>query len=397
MHEVGHTLGLRHNFRSSRVYSDASSCPTRSSRARTRITGSVMEYAPSQPRRGHGPRACCWHAVQQLTLGPYDYWAIEYAYKPLATRPAEAGRAARRSPSRSAEPQLAYGTDEDNFLGIDPESLQFDLGNDVVGVRDEAHRDRARPAQAPGDARARARPGLHRAAPLGRAMRSATSASAAGVLGAPDRRRAHAARLARQRPRSAAAGAGRATSARRSTSSRAACSSADSFRVSPALQRKLAHRLPGARRRAVRAARPRPPTDFSLAQQVLGAAARVARPADERHRRRRACSDSESEGAGTGRCAAACPSCTAASTARSGASSAQRRHRPAAPRAAARARQPASPAMLLRPGASSRADARSLRAHPGAGAARADPDRARTRRRPGRRSARASAGQRRHA
>lgn len=35
--------------------------------------------------------------------------------------------------ARSAEPQLAYGTDEDNFLGVDPESLQFDLGSDVVG------------------------------------------------------------------------------------------------------------------------------------------------------------------------------------------------------------------------------------------------------------------------
>ena len=34
--------------------------------------------------------------------------------------------------ARSAEPMLAYGTDEDFFLGIDPESLQFDLGSDVV-------------------------------------------------------------------------------------------------------------------------------------------------------------------------------------------------------------------------------------------------------------------------
>ena len=33
---------------------------------------------------------------------------------------------------RSSEPLLAYGTDEDNFLGIDPESLQGDLGNDAV-------------------------------------------------------------------------------------------------------------------------------------------------------------------------------------------------------------------------------------------------------------------------
>src|SRR6185436_1349964 len=27
---------------------------------------------------------------------------------------------------------LAFGTDEDNFLGVDPDSLQFDLGSDAV-------------------------------------------------------------------------------------------------------------------------------------------------------------------------------------------------------------------------------------------------------------------------
>jgi hypothetical protein len=67
----------------------------------------------------------------QLTLGPYDYWAIEYAYKPI--HPDHEKPELERIAARSAEPQLAYGTDEDNFLGIDPESLHFDLGNDVLG------------------------------------------------------------------------------------------------------------------------------------------------------------------------------------------------------------------------------------------------------------------------
>ncbi|HSB99124.1 MAG TPA: zinc-dependent metalloprotease, partial [Burkholderiaceae bacterium] len=62
--------------------------------------------------------------------GPYDYWAIEYAYKPIAPEREDAELQAIAS--RNAEPQLAYGTDEDNFLGIDPESLHFDLGNDPV-------------------------------------------------------------------------------------------------------------------------------------------------------------------------------------------------------------------------------------------------------------------------
>ena len=47
-------------------------------------------------------------------------------------RDALVGELLQRIAARSAEPQLAYGTDEDNFLGVDPESLHFDLGDDPV-------------------------------------------------------------------------------------------------------------------------------------------------------------------------------------------------------------------------------------------------------------------------
>jgi len=128
MHEVGHTLGLRHNFRSSRIYNDKQlSDPAFT--AEHGITGSVMEYAavnlaaPGTPKDKQP-------TPFNTTLGPYDYWAIEYAYKPIdaGKEDAELSKIA----ARSAEPQLAYGTDEDNFLGVDPESLQFDLGSDVI-------------------------------------------------------------------------------------------------------------------------------------------------------------------------------------------------------------------------------------------------------------------------
>ena len=64
------------------------------------------------------------------TYKTYDYWAIEYAYKPIAA--GDEAAELRRIAARSSEPQFAYGTDEDNLLGLDPESLQFDLGDDVV-------------------------------------------------------------------------------------------------------------------------------------------------------------------------------------------------------------------------------------------------------------------------
>jgi len=125
MHEVGHTLGLRHNFRASRAYTDAQLSDPEFTRTHA-LTGSVMEYAPVN-LAGPGARQV---APFQTTLGPYDYWAIEYAYSPLA--PADEKAALERIAARSSEPELAFGTDEDNFLGIDPDALQFDLGNDPL-------------------------------------------------------------------------------------------------------------------------------------------------------------------------------------------------------------------------------------------------------------------------
>ncbi len=128
MHEVGHTLGLRHNFRSSRIYTEQQlSDPAFT--AANGLTGSVMEYAPINLAAPGVPREA-QATPFNATLGPYDYWAIEYAYKPIA--PEQEAAELSRIAARSAEPLLAYGTDEDNSLGIDPETLHFDLGADVL-------------------------------------------------------------------------------------------------------------------------------------------------------------------------------------------------------------------------------------------------------------------------
>ena len=128
MHEVGHTLGLRHNFRASRIYTEAQLADPAFT-ATNGITGSVMEYAAinlAAPGVPFDRQATPFSS----TLGPYDYWAIEYAYRPVT--PAEEATTIAKIAARSAEPELAFGTDEDSFLGIDPETLQFDLGTDVV-------------------------------------------------------------------------------------------------------------------------------------------------------------------------------------------------------------------------------------------------------------------------
>ena len=129
MHEVGHALGLRHNFRASRAYTEAQLSDPEFTRAYG-TTGSVMEYnavnLPSPGKTGGMPF--------QTTLGPYDYWAIEYAYKPMpAGSTPETERAElQRIAARSSEPLLAFGTDEDIFFGLDPETIQLDLGNDPL-------------------------------------------------------------------------------------------------------------------------------------------------------------------------------------------------------------------------------------------------------------------------
>ena len=132
MHEVGHTLGLRHNFRASRVYTQQQLADPAFTHEHG-ITGSVMEYAPINLNGADEPRERYGSPFND-TLGPYDYWAIEYAYKPLASglSAADERAALQKIARRSAEPLLAYGSDEDNFIGVDPESLPFDLGSDVI-------------------------------------------------------------------------------------------------------------------------------------------------------------------------------------------------------------------------------------------------------------------------
>lgn len=131
MHEVGHALGLRHNFRGSRWRTAQELGDAALTQAQGH-SASVMDYAPINLPAPGQPAG----APFQTTLGPYDYWAIEYGYKPLPDEPAAQQAALQAIARRSAEPEqalaLAYGTDEDNLIGLDPHALTFDLGRDPV-------------------------------------------------------------------------------------------------------------------------------------------------------------------------------------------------------------------------------------------------------------------------
>jgi hypothetical protein len=125
MHEVGHTLGLRHNFKGSTMLPNDQLHDTKITHAKG-LTGSVMDYNPVNL----APKGVKQGDYFTTTLGPYDYWAIEYGYKPLSggNEAAELQKIA----ARGAESGHDYGTDEDTFLASDPLINRFDLGADVM-------------------------------------------------------------------------------------------------------------------------------------------------------------------------------------------------------------------------------------------------------------------------
>jgi hypothetical protein len=132
-HEVGHTLGLRHNFAASRML-DFEQLWDAGLTARTGLVSSVMEYngacvALDPARQGD---------YYTRTLGPYDLFAIEWGYTPTESLDAERERALLEGiAARSAtDPALRYGTDEDAYdvrgwgSAVDPTIRTFDLGGD---------------------------------------------------------------------------------------------------------------------------------------------------------------------------------------------------------------------------------------------------------------------------
>lgn len=112
VHEVGHTLGLRHNFKATSIYSLAQiNSPEMKGKA---FTGSVMDYTPVNINLGEGSFQGDYN---QIGVGPYDMWAIEYGYTLGDTKEVL---------KKVSDPMLTYGTDEDTG-GPDPLARRYDL------------------------------------------------------------------------------------------------------------------------------------------------------------------------------------------------------------------------------------------------------------------------------
>lgn len=129
-HEVGHTLGLRHNFKGSAML-QLKDLQNKNIISQKGFSSSVMDYLPTNI----APQGKKQNAYWQTTIGPYDYWAIEYAYRPLIATNTEWERQELENIAKKGiKPEYAYGTDEDTRgpASLDPMSNIGDLGNDPL-------------------------------------------------------------------------------------------------------------------------------------------------------------------------------------------------------------------------------------------------------------------------
>lgn len=120
-HEVGHCMGLRHNFAASNQLTMKDLCdPAMVNKYGT--TASVMDYTPFNAG-AIGRRDVPYFSPR---IGTYDFWAIEYGYTPIdaATPEGEIG-ALRKIASLGSTPGHLYQSDgsADDF---DPYVVRFD-------------------------------------------------------------------------------------------------------------------------------------------------------------------------------------------------------------------------------------------------------------------------------
>lgn len=119
-HEVGHTLGLRHNFKGSSTYTMAE-INSEELKGKKPNSSSVMDYLPININFEDGE---IQGDYTMIGVGPYDIWAIEYGYT-------QNEKELKSILERVAEPELQYGTDEDTF-GPDPYVRKYDLSREPL-------------------------------------------------------------------------------------------------------------------------------------------------------------------------------------------------------------------------------------------------------------------------
>lgn len=124
MHEVGHTMGLTHNWKGSALYSIAE---MNSEGFDKPIQSTVMDYALSNIIVEDESRGLVQGSYVPNDIGPYDMWAIEWNY--TFGDPEEVAK-------KAAMPEHAYLA-EDGQFSPDPQAKTWDLGRDSIDFAEE--------------------------------------------------------------------------------------------------------------------------------------------------------------------------------------------------------------------------------------------------------------------
>jgi hypothetical protein len=125
MHEVGHTLGLNHNMKSSSIFTPLELYDNNKLKGKA-ISGSVMDY----PALNLNPNPKIKSPYADSSVGHYDKWAIEFGYKPFNSEEER-----NEILSRSTDPLLIFGNDADilySSRGIDPRVQTNDMSSDPI-------------------------------------------------------------------------------------------------------------------------------------------------------------------------------------------------------------------------------------------------------------------------
>ncbi|MEA5616827.1 zinc-dependent metalloprotease [Cronbergia sp. UHCC 0137] len=126
-HEVGHTLGLRHNFRGSTLLAPEEMNNPEITRTKG-LTTSVMDYispniAPQGTQQGD---------YFPTKVGSYDQWAIQYGYTPIHSMSIIGEKPfLEKIASQSEQPELSYSPDED-LSDSDPTAAAWDNSSNVL-------------------------------------------------------------------------------------------------------------------------------------------------------------------------------------------------------------------------------------------------------------------------
>lgn len=135
MHEMGHTLGLSHNMKSSHMLSPKE-LKDKNITGSLGVIGSVMDYSVVNVALNKAEQAHYF----TTKAGPYDHWVIEYGYRPFSAT--EEAEGLKKIISRSTDPKLIFGNDADITRpgrGVDPRVMVWDMSNDMVTYAEERY------------------------------------------------------------------------------------------------------------------------------------------------------------------------------------------------------------------------------------------------------------------